>query len=218
MLQLMKTLVVGANGKIGRIYCRIAAERGIPSRALLRDPEQRTYFESIGVETALGDLEDEFASALEGCDRVVFTAGSGGKTGGDKTLLIDLYGAIRVIEACEATGVDHFVMVSAMRAEQPLAGPPAIRHYLVAKKLADERLRASPVAHTILRPGLLTDEPASGRIRVDVAPGSGHKISRENVALCILASLDQPSARGQTVDLLDGDEPIATLFAARDCS
>ena len=216
MLPLMKTLVVGANGKIGRIYCRIAAERGIPSRALLRDPEQRSYFESLGIETALGDLEDEFASALEGCDRVVFTAGSGGKTGGDKTLLVDLYGAIRVVEASEAMGVEHFVMVSAMRAEKPLAGPAAMRHYFVAKKLADDRLRASPVAHTILRPGLLSDEPASGRVRVDAAEGSGHTISRENVALCILASLDQPAARGQTVDLLDGDEPIETLFEVLD--
>ena len=53
----MKTLVVGANGKIGRILCRVAAERKKPMRALLRDPEQQAYFDSIGVETALGDLE-----------------------------------------------------------------------------------------------------------------------------------------------------------------
>lgn len=211
----MKTLVVGANGKIGRILCRIAAQREIPVRALLRHPEQRPYFESIGIDTALGDLEGEFENSLDACDRVVFTAGSGGETGGDKTLLVDLYGAVRVIEACEAKGVDHFVMVSAMRVENPLAGPPAMRHYFVAKKLADERLRASPVAHTILRPGLLTDEPASGRVRVDPTVGSGHAISRENVALCILASLDQPAARGRTVDLLDGEEPIEAFFARR---
>lgn len=209
----MKTLVVGANGKIGRILCRIAAERKMPVRALLRDPEQRAYFDSIGVETAFGDLEGEFEASLEGCDRVVFTAGSGGKTGGDKTLLIDLYGAIRVIEACEARGIEQIVMVSAMSVEQPLAGPPAMRHYFVAKKLADERLRASSVAHTILRPGLLSDEPATGSVRTDAAVGSGHKISRENVALCILASLDHPESRGQTIDILDGDDPITTIFA-----
>jgi uncharacterized protein YbjT (DUF2867 family) len=209
----MKTLVAGANGKIGRILCRIAAERKMPVRALLRDPEQQAYFDSIGVETAPGDLEGEFEASLEGCDRVVFTAGSGGKTGGDKTLLIDLYGAIRVIEACEARGIEQIVMVSAMSVEQPLAGPPAMRHYFVAKKLADERLRASSVAHTILRPGLLSDEPATGSVRTDAAVGSGHKISRENVALCILASLDHPESRGQTIDILDGDDPITTLFA-----
>jgi uncharacterized protein YbjT (DUF2867 family) len=208
----MKTLVVGANGKIGRIFCRIAAERGIPVRALLRNSEQQPYFESIGVETALGDLEGDFENGLEACDRVVFSAGSGGKTGGDKTLLVDLYGAIRVIEACEARGVKHFVMVSAMRVDNPLEGPPAMRHYFVAKKLADDRLRASRVAHTILRPGLLTDEPATGRVRVDPTIGSGHAISRENVALCILASLDRPAARSRTADLLDGDEPIEAIF------
>jgi uncharacterized protein YbjT (DUF2867 family) len=208
----MKTLVVGANGKIGRILCRVAAERNKPMRALLRDPEQQAYFDSIGVETALGDLEGEFEASLEGCGRVVFTAGSGGKTGGDKTLLIDLYGAIRVIEACEANDIEQIVMVSAMGVEQPLAAPPAMRHYFVAKKLADERLRASSVAHTILRPGLLSDEPATGSVRVDAAAGSGNMISRENVALCVLASLDHPESRGQTIDLLDGDDPIATLF------
>ena len=68
----MKTLVVGANGKIGRILCRIAVERKMPVRALLRDPEQQAYFDSIGVETALGDLEGEFEASLEGCNRVVF--------------------------------------------------------------------------------------------------------------------------------------------------
>ena len=67
-----------------------------------------------------------------------------------------------------------------------------------------------------MRPWRLTDEPASGRVRVDAAEGGGHTISRENVALCILASLDQPAARGQTVDLLDGDEPIETLFEMLD--
>ena len=209
----MKTLVVGANGKIGKILCRLAVERNKPVRALLRDPDQQAYFDSIGVETALGDLEGDFEASLEGCDRVVFTAGSGGKTGGDKTLLIDLYGAIRVIEACEARDIEHLVMVSAIGVERPLAGPPAMRHYLVAKKLADERLRSSSVAHTILRPGLLSDEPASGSVRTDLAAGKGYKISRENVALCILASLDHPESRGQTIDLLDGNDQIATLFA-----
>ena len=42
------------------------------------------------------------------------------------------------------------------------------------------------------------------------------EISRENVALCILASLETPGARGRTLDLLDGDQPIDELFASLD--
>jgi len=210
----VKTLVIGANGKIGRLFCQKAAEQGVAVRAMLRDLAQRPFFESLGVEAVLGDLEGEFGDGLEGCDRVVFTAGSGGHTGGDKTLLVDLYGAIRAIEESEQRGIQHFVMVSAMRAEQPLEGPPGIRHYRVAKKLADERLRASGVPYTILRPGRLSDEPASGLVRSDPASGHGMEISRENVALCVLESLRQPGARGHSIDLLDGEQPIEDLFAS----
>jgi uncharacterized protein YbjT (DUF2867 family) len=210
----VKTLVIGANGKIGRLFCRKATEQGLAVRAMLRDPAQRSFFETQGIETVLGDLEGDLSHGFEGCDRVVFTAGSGGHTGGDKTLLVDLYGAIRAVEESERRGIQHFVMVSALRAEQPLAGPPAIRHYLVAKKIADERLRAGRIPYTILRPGRLSDEPASGRVRTDPGAGRGMEISRENVALCVLESLRQPGARGHSIDLLDGEQPIEHLFAS----
>jgi len=209
----MKTLVIGANGKIGRHFCRGAASTGRPVRAMVRQQEHAEAMEAMGVESVVADLEDDFAHAFDGCDRVVFTAGSGGATGGDKTLLVDLYGAIRAIDESLSRGALHFVMVSAMRADQPLASPPALRHYMVAKKLADEHLLRSSLPHTILRPGRLSDEPASGAVRTEVS-GGGFDISRENVALCIAAALDQPGARGRVVDLLDGDTAIDSLFAA----
>lgn len=210
----MKILVIGANGKIGHIFCSKANEEGWGIRAMVRDPKQAPLFEQLGVEPVVGDLEGEFADAFDGCDRVVFTAGSGGHTGGDKTLLIDLYGAIRAIQESERRGIDHFVMVSAMRAENPLAAPPAMRHYMVAKLLADERLAASAVASTILRPGRLTEEPGSGCVRTRLEDGEGIEISRENVAGCIAAALADPPRRGtRFVDLLDGDTPIGELFS-----
>ena len=210
----MTTLVIGANGQIGRIFCRKAAERGTGVRAMVRSREQIPFFDEMGVETVLGDLEGDFAQAFDGCDRVVFTAGSGGHTGGDKTLLVDLYGALRAIEESERRELQQFVMVSAIRVDEPLTGPPPLRHYLVAKKLADDRLRASPLAWTILRPGRLTNEPGSGKVRTDAAAGRGFDISRENVADCIAAALQHPGARGQVVDLLDGDIPIDQLFSS----
>jgi uncharacterized protein YbjT (DUF2867 family) len=88
-----------------------------------------------------------------------------------------------------------------------------MRHYFVAKKLADDRLLSSPIPSTILRPGRLTDTTGSGRVTTDVSRADGFDISRENVADCIAAALQQPAARGQVVDLLDGDEPIGEIFA-----
>jgi uncharacterized protein YbjT (DUF2867 family) len=205
-------VVLGANGKIGRIFCTEAARAGLPIRAVVRSEAQREFFESRNVEVVVGDLEGDFEEALDRCDRMVFTAGSGGHTGPDKTMLVDLYGAIRAIEASERVAIDHFVMVSALRADVPLSATPAMRPYMIAKKVADDRLVASSVAHTILRPGRLTDEPGSGKIRTRFSAGEGFDISRANVAQCITAALESPAAKNQVVDLLDGDQPISTLF------
>jgi uncharacterized protein YbjT (DUF2867 family) len=205
--------VIGAHGKIGRILCHRAKTHGLELRAMVRSEGQQETLAGPGVEPVVADLEAEFAHTFEDCDRVVFTAGSGGHTGGDKTLLIDLYGAIRAIEESEARGIEHFVMVSALRVDHPLKAPPAMRHYFVAKKLADERLLASPVPSTILRPGRLTDAPGSGRVMSEVDAAKGFDVSRENVADCIAASLRERAARGRVIDLLDGDTPIEDLFA-----
>ncbi|MFT5443287.1 MAG: hypothetical protein ACI8W3_002334 [Myxococcota bacterium] len=208
-----KILTIGANGQIGRIFCQMAKDAELPIRAMVRNEEQRARFEAQGIEAVVGDLEGDFFHAFDGCDRVVFAAGSGGSTGGDKTILVDLYGAIRAIAESERRGVEHFVMVSALRAEQPLEAAPAMRHYMVAKLLADQRLIESSVAATVLRPGRLTDEAGSGQVRTSVAAGKGFNISRENVAGCILEALRQPPPSNRVVDLLDGDTPIADAFS-----
>ena len=210
-----KILVIGANGKIGRLFCAKAKDAGLDVRAMVRREEQRTLFEEQGIESVVGDLEGDFADAFEDCDQVVFTAGSGGATGGDKTLLVDLYGAIRATRESEERGIAHFVMVSAMRAERPLEAPGPLRHYMVAKLLADQRLLESNVRASILRPGRLTDAPGSGRVRTSAAGGEGFDISRENVAECVLEALRHPPAVERVVDLLDGDTPIDELFSER---
>lgn len=210
-----RVLVMGANGKVGRIVCQIANEAGLGVRAMVREARQREYFEANGTECVEGDLEGEFAHALEGCNRVVFTAGSGATTGGDKTLLVDLYGALLTIERAEQVGIEHFVMVSALRCDHPMSAPPAMRHYMVAKKLADERLLQSALSHTILRPGRLTNEPPTGAITVEPAESSTQTISRANLGHCILASLNTPEVSRGVIELLDGPTPIEEIFPPR---
>ncbi|MCH2186398.1 SDR family oxidoreductase [Myxococcota bacterium] len=207
-----KILILGANGGIGRLFSQKARGAGFDIRAMVRSDEQRSFFEDQGIDAVVGDLEGDFFHAFDDCDQVVFTAGSGGATGGDKTLLVDLYGAIRAIEESETRGFEQFVMVSALRAEAPLEAPPALRHYMVAKLLADQRLLEGSVPATILRPGRLTNDVGSGRVRTPADPGSGFDISRENVADCLIEVLRQPSKVNRVVDLLDGDLPIPEVI------
>ena len=69
--------VLGANGGIGRRLLPRLAETGYDPIGVVRSEEQFDRVRDAGGEPRLGDLEGAFASALDGADAVVFTAGSG---------------------------------------------------------------------------------------------------------------------------------------------
>ncbi|MGE4550799.1 MAG: NAD(P)H-binding protein, partial [Opitutales bacterium] len=91
----MKILVAGANGKIGTILCgKMWAHSYFSPVALIRDERQQIKFTAFGVPSVVGDLEDGVGEFLPGLDAVVFTAGSGSRTGPEKTNDVDQNAAI----------------------------------------------------------------------------------------------------------------------------
>ncbi|MBX9974097.1 SDR family oxidoreductase [Cytobacillus firmus] len=205
----MKVLIVGANGQIGKQLVKIIKEGDKhTARAMIRKEEQARQFEDMGVETAIASLEgtvDELAEAANGCDAIVFTAGSGGNTGYDKTLLIDLDGAVKTIEAAEKAGVGRFVMVSAIQANNRDKWSDTIKPYYAAKHYADRILENSSLNYTIVRPGGLTNEAGTGKIKAAENLERGF-IPREDVAKTLYAVLDKENTNKRAFDLVSGDE------------
>lgn len=209
----MTVLVIGANGRVGRQLCELASDAGMDVRAMLRHRAEEHTFDHLGVSTVLGDLEGELREAMEGCDEVVFMAGSGPHTGMDRTLMVDLHGAVRAIELAEELGVKRFLMLSALRANDPLHAPEALRPYMAAKYAADRILIRSELPYVILAPGKFTDEEASGLVSTD--PDSQHDItiSRGNVAQAALEILRRPDVVNRRIELVDGDRPVAMALS-----
>jgi len=208
-----KTLVIGAHGGIGRRLVAKMADAGLPVRAMVRSAEQLLELRDAGVEAVHGDLEGDFEHVLEGCGAVVFSAGSGGATGPDKTFTVDLWGAIKAIRACEARQIPRFIMISARNAGDPDSGPASRKPYLIAKHIADDYLQHSTLQYTILRPGKLTDDPGTGRIRTTRPEPAEQYISRDDVADAVVFCLQNPATVGKTVLLFHGDTPIAEALA-----
>lgn len=208
---MMNVLVIGANGQIGKLLVEQLVQEGKHQvTAMIRKPEQADALKQIGASVVMGDLEgsvDDLAQAMKDQNAIVFTAGSGGSTGPDKTLLIDLDGAVKTMEAAEQQGISRYILVSAYGADQRDKWPDEIKPYYVAKHYADRALFASELNYTIIRPGGLKNESGTGQVAVgtDLKPGS---IAREDVARVIAASLQEEKTYRRAFDLIAGNESV----------
>ncbi|ATH94604.1 SDR family oxidoreductase [Bacillus glycinifermentans] len=213
----MKVFIVGANGQIGKHLTSMLKESSEHQvRAMVRSEEQAETLKRSGIETALANLEGtvhEIAEAAKGCDAIVFTAGSGGKTGADKTLLVDLDGAAKTIEAAEKAGIQRFIMISVLQAHHRENWNEAIKPYFVAKHYADKILERSSLTYTIIRPGGLLNEPGTGKIKAAENLERG-TIPREDVAATVAAALSEERTFRRSFDLLSGETAIAEAIKA----
>lgn len=215
----MQVVIAGGHGKIALILERMLAARGDSVAGIVRNPAHVGDLETAGATPLILDLEkasvDEVAAQLGGADAVVFAAGAGPGSGAARKDTVDRDAAILLADAAQAAGVRRYVMISAMAADpHATADDEVFQVYLRAKGVADEAIRSrTALDWTIVRPGALTDEPATGRVTVAESTGRG-SIPREDVAALLVAVLDEPRTAGQRFDLISGDTPIADAVAA----
>ena len=217
-----RIVVIGGHGKVALHLARILTERGDEVTSVFRNPDHADDVAATGARPVVADIETldtaALADLLAGHDAVVFSAGAGG---GDpaRTYAVDRDAAIRVIDAARQAGVRRFVMVSYFGAgpDHGVSQDNSFFPYAEAKAAADAHLRASDLDWTVLGPGRLTLEPATGRIAVGAAGADKRRkrgVSREDVALVAAAALSDDSTIRRTIDFNKGDLPIAEALAA----
>jgi uncharacterized protein YbjT (DUF2867 family) len=190
---------------------RLLAAKGHRARGLIRKPGQAADLEALGAVAVLGDLEADasLAEYVQGADVLVFAAGAGPGSGPERKRTVDLGGAVKLVDAALAVGVHRYVMISSIGADRPGAASGSMRPYLEAKAEADRYLTASGLEYTIVRPGSLTDDPGTGRVRVSRELGHRGAIPRDDVAAVIAEVLDAPNTIGVTFEVFRGDRLVA---------
>ncbi|MAD74040.1 MAG: oxidoreductase [Rheinheimera sp.] len=208
-----QTLIIGASGQIGKMATILLLDAKQHVKALVRDKTKLSDITNERLAITEQNLEGEFGDAFAGCDQVIFVAGSGGDTGTDKTMLIDLWAAAKAARYAKAHQLQHFIMISSIGADDPEAVEGDMKPYIVAKHLADQQLINSGVPYTIIRPGRLTDDDASLKIST-VRPEDNIKlkISRENVAHVLLHVATKAEPHNQIIEIFDGEQPIETVL------
>lgn len=214
--------LIGGHGKVALLAAPLLVEAGEEVSSWIRKPEQVDDVEQTGAKAVVLDVQnastEELATAFEGIDVVVWSAGAGG---GDpeRTWALDRDAAIRSMDAAERAGVGRYIMVSYL-GSGPDHGVPeddSFYAYAQSKTEADAHLRESSLRWTILGPGALTLDEPTGKIRVVRADEKveDSQTSRANVARTILAAIRNDASVGRTVNYVDGDQPIDEVFAAQ---
>lgn len=218
----MRVVIAGGHGKIALILEQLLSARGDDVAGLIRNPDQAADLQAAGAQAIVLDLErasvDEVADALRGADAVVFAAGAGPGSGAARKQTVDRDAAILLADAAEAAGVGRYVMVSALAADDRSLDAnydEVFQAYMHAKSEADADVRArAGLRTTIVRPGGLTDEPATGNVMVAESTGRG-TIPRADVAHVLLAVLHEPETAGRTFEVISGEMPIDAALHPR---
>ncbi len=221
----MRVVIAGGHGKIALRLGRMLAGRGDRAVGLVRNPEHAEDLRAAGVHPVTFDLEAcgpvELSEHLDGTDAVVFAAGAGPGSGAARKDTVDRAGAALLADAAERAGIRRYLLVGStgVDVDDPNWSPPpdadeAFAAYLRAKAASERDLRARPLDWTVLRPGRLTDEPGTGRVRLAPPSVTRGDVSRHDVAAVLLALLDEPGTIGLTLELVRGDTPVTAAVAA----
>lgn len=145
--------IAGGTGHLGPRIIRLLTARGLAVRVLTRNPEHANHLGGDLVEIVSGDVRhfDDLTRAMTGA-RTVISAISGFGIPGVSPRTVDWEGNRNLIRAAQACEVEHFILVSILGA----APNHPIGLYRM-KYLAEQELKASQLAWTIIRPSTLME-------------------------------------------------------------
>ncbi|MET9627522.1 NAD(P)H-binding protein [Lentzea sp. NPDC006480] len=216
----MRVVIAGGHGKIALLLEQLLATRGDAATALVRNPDHFTDVQEAGAVPVLCDLESaevgSVAEYLNGADAAVFAAGAGPGSGPARKNTVDYGSAALFASAAVEAGVRRFLQVSTVGiedADSPSVDPE-FAVYLKAKALAEEDLKSRDLDWTILRPGPLVNDAPTGLVTIAPPRLPRASVTRADVAAVLAELLNAPGTIGKTLELTNGETPIAEAVRA----
>jgi uncharacterized protein YbjT (DUF2867 family) len=196
---------------------RLLTQRGEQVTSLIRNPDHASEVRAVGADPVVCDLEsateDEVAEAIRGADAVVFAAGAGPGSGPERKSTMDYGGAVKLIAAAKAEGIDRYVMISSYGADPDQEGDDTFAVYQQAKGKADEELKASGLRYTIVRPVSLNNDAGTGLVELAEHVERG-QVPRDDVAAVLVALLHADGTAGKVLELRSGQDSIDQAVAS----
>ena len=218
-----KILYIGGHGKVGLLTAPKLVEAGHEVHSLIRNPEQKADIEKLGATPVVADITEQsveqWAELFADYDAVVWGAGNGGRGGADLTWSVDRDGALATLDAMsqleqEGKKLPAYLMISYVGSQEATTDPADEKWYayVESKKEVDNRLVKADYPHLILKPAMLTEEPAQGlELIEDTMLQESMTSSRELVADVIVEALGRESLPESPIAFVDGKDSVRSI-------
>ncbi len=201
--------LAGASRGVGREIAKQLVAKGYQVIALLRSDQAKAELTAMGVTVVKGDAL-EAAAMVEAIadhapDAVISTIGGLPEDG---TTRADFLGNKHLIDGAVAAQVKRFILISSIGSgESAQALPPNVLEVLGAvlkeKAQAEAYLQGSGLAYTVIRPGGLLSEPATGEEGLTEDVTVAGSIPREAVARLAVRCLESDRAVNKIFSAID---------------
>jgi nucleoside-diphosphate-sugar epimerase len=201
--------LAGASRGVGREIAKYLIEQNQKVKALLRSEATRPELEAMGIKVVIGDALDTAAveQAMLGDElihAVISTIGGLPKEG----KRADYLGNKTLIDAAVKARVQKFILVSSIGSgESAVALPPqameTLRPVLLEKEQAEKHLVDSGLTYTVIRPGGLKSEPATGNGVLTEDYRVAGTIHRADVAQLVCKCLFSDAANNKILSAVD---------------
>jgi uncharacterized protein YbjT (DUF2867 family) len=207
-----RVLVAGGTGGTGRWVVHRLGMIPLLTRVFTRDRRRAGKLGPVEVVEGSVLSQEDCTRAVDGCQAVICsvalhrTRWKGPSVDGD--------GVIHLARAADRAGVQRFILVSALGAGESWAPlPPPVKGLLqvlhlkpilVEKTRAEEHLRSSRLAWTILRPGFLHGGPMRSAPLLTVKGRAPGLCGRQALADVTVRCLSTANAIGRLLTIADG--------------
>ncbi|HEY9624474.1 MAG TPA: SDR family oxidoreductase [Crinalium sp.] len=200
--------LAGASRGVGREIAQELRKKSLSVKALLRTDAAQAELEALGITVAFGDALDadavEQAMLADPVWAVITTVGGMPQDG----QRVDYLGNKNLIDAAVKAGVQKFILVSSIGSGNSVVAlsPQVLQTLgpvLAEKERAEQHLIASGLTYTIVRPGGLKSEPATGNGVLTLDPTVVGTIHRADVAQLVCKCLESDTSNNQVLSAVD---------------
>ncbi|MGF1460651.1 MAG: SDR family oxidoreductase [Leptolyngbyaceae cyanobacterium] len=209
-----RCFVAGASRGVGFEIAKGLRKLGHPVTALIHTDDARSPLEALGAQVAIGDvLEPEFIQTVfQNFQEAPFVLATtvGGKGLERNGPRADYLGNRHLIDAVKSLLCERFLLVSSIGVRDSAIALPetvleTLRPALLAKAKAEEHLIASQLPYTVVRPGGLVSEPATGKGLVTESAHVAGVITRIDVANLCIRCLKSANTQNKVLSAVDSD-------------